>query len=148
MYQITQIISELSRSRAQYVTDRMLPYEMKVCHAMNLTAICKQPGISQDTLARQRQADKSSIARQAATLEEEGFITRISCNDDKRVLRLYPTEKALSLLPAITEVLANWENRLTQDLTAEEKEQLIRLLLRMKQNASKRKEADQIETVK
>lgn len=142
MYQITQMISELSRSRAQYITDRMLPYELKVCHAMNLSRICKQPGISQDTLARQRQADKSSIARQVATLEEEGLITRVPCSDDKRVMKLYPTEKATELLPTITEVLNNWENLLTQDLTTEEKEILNALLLRMRQNACTWKEAD------
>lgn len=142
MYQLTQMISELSRSRAQYITDRMLPYELKVCHAMNLSHICKQPGISQDTLARRRQADKSSIARQVAALEEEGLITRVPCSDDKRVMKLYPTEKAMELLPTITEVLANWENLLTQDLTTEEKELLGALLLRMKQHASNWKEAD------
>ena len=142
MYQITQLLTELSRSRAQYIADRMLPYEMKICHAMNLTQICRQPGISQDALARCRQADKSSIARQAATLEEEGFITRVPCSDDKRILRLYPTEKATSLLPVITEVLESWETMLIQDLTDTEKGMLISLLNRMKQRSSQWKEAD------
>jgi len=142
MYQITQLLTELSRSRAQYIADRMLPYEMKICHAMNLTQICKHPGISQDTLARRRQADKSSIARQAATLEEEGYITRTPCCDDKRIMRLYPTEKAMELLPVITEVLESWETQLTQDLTEAEQDILLGLLNRMKQRASERKEAD------
>ena len=95
MHQIAQMISELSRCRLQYITDSMQPYELKACHAVNLSHICSRPGISQDTLARLRYADKSSIARQVATLEEEGLITRTPCNDDKRVMKLYPTDKAV-----------------------------------------------------
>lgn len=140
MYQITQLISDLSRSRRHYISECMLPYGLKGFHAMNLCLICKQPGISQDALARQRQADKSNIARQVASLEEGGFITRLPCNEDKRVMKLYPTEKTLELLPVITKTLAEWETLLTQDLTQEEKYVLLCVLLRMKQQASQRKE--------
>jgi len=140
MHHIAQTISELSRCRRQYIAERMLPYEMKTCSAMNLYYICSKPGISQDALTRQRGADKSSIARQAATLEEEGYITRVPCRDDKRVMKLYPTDKALELLPKITEVLDFWEEMLTQDLTEAEIGVLIGLLDRMRVRAASWKE--------
>ena len=92
MHQIAQLIYELSRSRSQYITDRMQPYELKACHAINLSHICGKPGISQDALTRLRHADKSSIARQVASLEEDGFITRVPCKDDKRIMKLYGME--------------------------------------------------------
>lgn len=142
MYQITRVIADLSRSGVQYRTDRMLPYGLKSCHAMNLSQICSKPGISQDTLTRLRHADKSSIARQVASLEEDGFITRVPCSEDKRIMRLYPTEKALELLPTITEILEYWETLLTQDLSEEEKQVLLSLLARMQQRASEWKERD------
>lgn len=142
MHQIAQMISELSRCRLQYITDSMQPYELKACHAVNLSHICSRPGISQDTLARLRYADKSSIARQVATLEEEGLITRTPCNDDKRVMKLYPTDKALELLPQINQIMEYWENLLTQDLSEEEIEALTSLLARMKTRAVHWKEAD------
>lgn len=142
MHQISRDITELARCGIQYRNERMLPYGLKSCHAMNLSQICSNPGISQDALTRLRNADKSNIARQAATLEEEGFITRTPCSEDKRILRLYPTEKALALLPQITEVLEAWEALLTQDLTEAEKDTLTQLLSRMKQRASEWKEAD------
>ena len=136
MHPITQTLSELSRRRGQYISERMLPYELKTCHALNLSQICGKPGISQDALTRQRGADKSSIARQVATLEEEGLITRTPCNDDKRVMKLYPTDKALELLPKITEVLDTWEALLTQDLTEAEIDVLTGLLDRMRLRAA------------
>lgn len=140
MHHIAQTVSELSRCRRQYIAERMLPYELKTCSAMNLYYICTKPGISQDALTRKRGADKSSIARQVASLEEEGYITRVPCRDDKRVMKLYPTEKALALLPKITEILDFWEETLTQDLTEEELRVLTDLLERMKVRAASWKE--------
>ena len=142
MHQIAQMISELSRCRLQYITDSMQPYELKACHSVNLSHICSRPGISQDTLARLRYADKSSIARQVATLEEGGLITRTPCNDDKRVMKLYPTDKALALLPKITQILEYWEDLLTQDFSEEEIDTLTALLAKMKKRAAQWKEAD------
>ncbi len=136
MHQITLDISELARSGIQYRNDRMLPHGLKSCHAMNLSQICARPGISQDALTRLRHADKSSIARQVATLEEDGFITRVSCQDDKRVMKLYPTEKALQILPQIREALEYWETLLTQDFSEEEIRILTELLSRMKARAA------------
>ena len=136
MHQITRDISEIARGGIQYRTDCMLPYGLKSCHAMNLSQICAKPGISQDALTRPRHADKSNIARQVATLEEEGFITRVPCRDDKRVMKLYPTDKALELLPKITEILEYWEDLLTQDFTEEEIQLLTSLLSRMKARAA------------
>lgn len=136
MHQITRDISELARRGIQYRNDRMLPYGLKSFHAMNLYQICSKPGISQDALTRLRGADKSNIARQVATLEEEGFITRVPCQDDKRVMKLYPTDKALELLPKITETLEYWEDLLTQDFTEEEIQVLNSLLSRMKARAA------------
>lgn len=141
MHQITLDISELARSGIQYRNERLLPYGLKSCHAMNLSQICAQPGISQDALTRLRHADKSSIARQVATLEEDGFITRVPCREDKRIMELYPTEKAMELLPRIQEILEYWETLLTQDFSEEEIRLLHGMLSRMKTRAADRKEA-------
>lgn len=139
---ITHMLTDLARLRLQYITDTLSPYEMKAFHALNLVQICRTPGLSQDVLARRRMADKSSIARQAAAMEESGLITRVPCADDKRVMKLYPTQKALELLPTIEQMLLSWENQLTQDLEEPEKAQLVELLLRMKQRALEMKEAE------
>ncbi len=143
MHQLTMDLSEISSVGIQYRNEALAAYGLKSCHAMNLVQICSNPGISQDALTRLRHADKSSIARQAAALEEEGFITRVACCEDKRILQLYPTEKALALLPTVTEVLDRWEGLLTQDLTPPEQETLLSLLSRMKVRAAEWKEASE-----
>lgn len=136
MSQIIRDITEISRCGAQYRTDRLAPMGLKACHASYLTQICACPGISQDKLARRIYINKSNVARQAAVLEEEGFITRTPSAADKRVLELYPTEKALKLLPQIQNILLCWEDCIGSDLREEEKEQLTALLAKMKARAA------------
>ena len=137
MSQIIRDITEFSRCGVQYRSDKLAPLGLKSCHASYLTEICETPGISQDKLARRICINKSNVARQAAALEEDGFITRVPSAMDKRVMELYPTEKTLTLLPQISDILMRWENCITQDLSEEEKEGLSILLRKMPQRASR-----------
>jgi len=136
MSQIIRDITEITRCGSQYRLDRLSPMGLKACHASYLTEICANPGISQDGLARLICINKSNVARQAAVLEEEGFITRVASPADKRVMELYPTEKATALLPQIQDILTCWEDCITGDLTEEEKELITLLLSKMKVRAS------------
>ena len=136
MSQIIRDITELTRCGAQYRLDQLSPMGLKACHASYLTEICACPGISQDGLSRRICINKSNVARQAAVLEEEGFITRTPSPADKRVMELYPTQKALDLLPQIQAILTRWEDCITGDLTEEEKDQISVLLAKMKIRAA------------
>ena len=137
MSNITGNIMEIARCSAQYKTDALSPFGLKGCHSSYLTEICSFPGISQDQLAKRICINKSNVARQAAILEEDGFIVRKPSQADKRVLELYPTEKTLELLPQIVSITSGWEQCLTQDLTEEEISQITAILARMKAKASK-----------
>ena len=136
MSQIIKDMTEITRCGVQYRLDQLSPMGLKACHASYLTEICAQPGISQDKLARLIYINKSNVARQAAVLEEEGFITRTPSPADKRVMELYPTQKALDLLPQIQSILTRWEDCITGDLTEEEKDQISTLLAKMKVRAA------------
>ena len=114
MSQIIRDITELTRCGSQYRLDQLSPMGLKACHASYLTEICDCPGISQDGLAKRICINKSNVARQAAVLEEEGFITRTPSPADKRVMELYPTQKALDLLPQIQSILVCWEECITR----------------------------------
>ena len=136
MSQIIKDMTEITRCGAQYRLDCLSPMSLKACHASYLTEICAQPGISQDKLARIICINKSNVARQAAILEEDGFVTRTSSPQDKRIMQLYPTQKTLELLPQISPILSQWEACLTANVSEEEREILERVLTRMKEKAS------------
>lgn len=136
MSQIIRDIIEIARISVQYRGDQLAPMGLKSCHASYLTEICAKPGISQDGLARIICLNKSNVARQAAILEEDGFIIRKPSAADKRVVELYPTEKTLELMPQISLVLKSWETRIADSLTEEERQSLSDLLAKMKDRAT------------
>lgn len=137
MSDIIRDITEIARCGAQYKVDMLSPMGLKGCHASYLSEICACPGISQDKLAQRICINKSNVARQAAILEEDGFITRQPSASDKRVMELYPTEKTLELMPRITRIVDCWEQCLTKELSEEEVQTVTAILERMKEKASK-----------
>lgn len=129
-------ILAIARCGRQFRDEAMVPLGLRGCHIGYLTRICAEPGISQDTLAQNMLLNKSNIARQAAFLEENGFITRTPSPTDKRLLQLYPTEKALALLPEMRDTVSQWDSILFQDITDSELETVTQLLEKMRRNAA------------
>ena len=136
MSDIIRDITEITRCGVQYRTENLAPMGLKACHASYLSEICAEPGISQDTLAQRICINKSNVARQVVILEEGGFIRRESCCADKRVMKLFPTEKTLELMPQIHAILDTWEGCLTAGLSPEELTVLESVLCRMKDKAA------------
>ena len=136
MSDIIRDITEITRCGAQYKTDNLAAFGLKGCHPSYLGEICACPGISQDKLAQRICINKSNVARQAAILEEDGFILRKPSQTDKRVMELYPTEKTLELMPQITRILDYWTTSLTEDFSEEELATLEKALLRMRTKAA------------
>lgn len=97
--------------------------------------LCRNPGVSQETLARDLYVNKSSVTRHLAHLESEGFLTRVPDEKDRRVLLVYPTEKALDMLPLLRQNARDWEALLTKGFAPGESEQFLALLARAAENA-------------
>ena len=128
-------LNHVSRCAAQYRTEQLAPLGLKACHASYLAAICRNPGITQDRLARRIFINKSNVARQLAVLEEEGFVERRPSPEDKRAILVYPTQKALDALPEIGRIFREWENLVAQDLTEEERALAVKMMQKMEQRA-------------
>lgn len=97
--------------------------------------VCREPGISQDRIARVICIDKSNAARKLVVLEKNGLVTRVTNENDKRELKVFPTEKALELRPRLSEKLHTFNEYVTADLTKNEKELLADILVRMRDKA-------------
>ena len=132
---IMKTMNEIVRCGMQYRNDRLAPFGLKSSHASYLLEICRNPGISQDNLAKRICFHKSNIARQIAVLEEDGFVLRKASAEDKRVMELYPTEKTLELMPQIRQVLGDWRGYLMEGLTEEEIRVLDKALESMRAKA-------------
>lgn len=136
MSQMNSDILAVYRCGNQFRNEKMAEYGLKGIHIGYLTRICAQPGISQEGLAQKMYINKSTVTRQAAVLEETGFITRRPSEEDKRMLMLYPTEKALTLLPKLRQIVEQWDALITQDMTEEEIATVTEVLSRMRERAA------------
>ena len=94
-----------------------------------------EKGLSQEELARALYLNKSSVARQIANLERAELVYRKPSPDDRRRLLVYPTEKALSLLPRLKETVRGWNDYLMDGLSEAEREQLEAMMARVSERA-------------
>ena len=136
MSKLSSLMLAISRCNSQYRAEIMAQWNLKGIHTSYLLHICSHPGISQENLAQRMYINKSNVARQAAVLEEAGYITRQLSATDKRVLELYPTDKARELVPQIRAQLERWNDLVAADLSPEEVESLTQLLEKMKDKAA------------
>lgn len=135
MPKLNYSIIAISRCNSQFRSEKMAAFGLKSCHTSYILHICHNPGISQDQLAQRIYINKSNVARQAAFLEEAGYITRTPSPSDKRIMELYPTEKAIELLPQIRQILVEWETMLTEGLSQEEIETVSHILDKLRDRA-------------
>lgn len=135
MSKIIRHLTAISRCGTEYRKQYLNEADIQGRHARYIIEICDRPGISQEGLSRRLLVDKSTVARQCVILEEAELIVRKPNPEDKRILQLFPTEKALALLPKLTEAWDSWEALLTQDMTEQEKALAAELLVKMKVKA-------------
>ena len=127
-------LNALGRCGTTFRENRLKDIDLAANDFPYLFRICRHPGLSQDALARALYVHKCNVTRCVTRLEAAGYLTRTQDPADKRSLLLYPTEKALGILPLLREINAAWQEALTADFTAQEAEQFTTLLARALEN--------------
>ena len=96
-----------------------------------LLRLCREPGLTQEEIARALYVNKSTAARQVTHLERAGFVERRVSAEDRRCMRVYPTERALAALPELREVVREWNEYLLADFDDAERAQLMAMMERV-----------------
>lgn len=131
MHPFMRQISITYRCAMRFRENELADTGLAGCQTPYLTTLYRQPGISQEEMARSLNVNKSSVTRQLSVLEEKGYVRREPSSTDKRIMLVYPTEKALELKARLFACYGDWSSYLTQDFTEEEKEMLSRLMVRI-----------------
>ena len=90
-----------------------------------IVRICASPGKSQDELAKELYVNKSNVARQLTLLEQNGYVRRQPCQEDRRQTLVHPTDKAIDVLPRIQQVRRVWNERLLEGIPEETRREII-----------------------
>ena len=107
---------------------RLKPLGLSNRQAEIILTVTRHPGCSQDELADRLLINKSGIARQLASMEEDGLVARTVSPTDRRVTLVDLTEKSQNLVPGIREVNRQWADFLLEGLTEQEQELLTNTL--------------------
>jgi DNA-binding MarR family transcriptional regulator len=124
-------INLIGRCAATYRGERFEGLELGAYQQSYLFMICRNPGISQEQLAKWLWVNKSNVTRSMVQLEETGYVERRQSESDRRITQVYPTERALEALPQVRAICREWNDYLTADFSEEERQQLDLLLTRM-----------------
>lgn len=128
-------INIIGRCAGMFRSDKLKDTGLGACHHSYILAVCRNPGISQDELAREICINKSNVTRHLAALEESGYVERKPSEQDKRVTLVFPTEKALDILPTVRSVIREWNEYLTEGMDEEELERFALTLSRIAERA-------------
>lgn len=117
-----------------YLDKQLAPFGINSSQHMFLIRICDSPGILQDSLMDMFYVHPSNIVRTIAALEKQGMLTRVPYDRDKRTWKLYPTERALSVVEEVRAVCDRTEVLLLQGIDEREKGIFLDLLMRVGKN--------------
>ena len=130
-----KMLNNISRSQAIYRSSKISADDLQSTHYAYVLSVCREPGRSQEDIARELCVNKSTAARNINYLEERGYVTRQPLPNDKRQLSVYPTEKMLAVLPEIRDASKEWMSLLSEGIPEDELEIFNSVLSRMQEKA-------------
>ena len=135
MTMFMKMLNNISRSQAIYRHSKVSADDLQPGHYAFALAICREPGRSQEDLARELCINKSTVARNLNVLEEKGYINRNPLPNDKRQFSVFPTQKMLNVLPEIREASLEWMTLLSDGIPQNELDIFNSVLERMQERA-------------
>ncbi|MDD3494475.1 MAG: MarR family winged helix-turn-helix transcriptional regulator [Dysgonamonadaceae bacterium] len=102
-----------------------------------LFRVVEQGGISQKALADSTYKDQGNLTRMLDKLIEKGYIRRKADADDRRAVKLFATEKSVTLAEAVAPLSGRHNENMTAGFSQEEKATLMALLDKVYHNLQK-----------
>lgn len=102
-----------------------------------LVRICEQPGIIQEKLAEMIKVDRTTAARAIKKLELNGFIEKRGDEQNKKIRKLFPTEKGQKAFPFIKREHEYSNAIALEGFTEREAEIIFSLLQKVRKNVEK-----------
>ncbi len=130
MATIMRKMNIISRCEALYRSKKSSEGLQGIYHSYVL-CITKNPGMSQEKIAKHLCINKSNVTRHLEYLEKNGYVERRVSPNDKRELLVYPTDKMLAIHSEVISITKEWNSLLAEGFSAEEMEIFHKILDRM-----------------
>lgn len=128
MSRLTYEMKIIGRCAADFKNERLQQYDLITRQADVILSVFRNPGISQDDLAKAMVLNKSTMTRLLPTLEEKGLIERRVSPTDRRETLNYLTPAGEALVPEIRRINSEWAEYLMAEFSEEEAQAMEALL--------------------
>ena len=134
MADILREIGMISRALDSIANIEFKEFELTRGQYLYLIRICENPGIIQEKLAEMIKVDRTTASRAIKKLEASGFIEKQADAANRKIKRIFPTEKGKAISPNISRENEHSERVALQGLSEAEAAVLIRLLQKVRRN--------------
>lgn len=128
------LVQDVARQRAAAFNRLMEPHGVSRAQAWIIGALSRDPGATQSELAATLGLSRVAIGNTLDRMESAGWIERQADEHDRRVWRIYLTEDIKPLRRVIARAAERVNEQSFEGFNKRERSQLIRLLLRMRDN--------------
>ncbi|WP_175638450.1 MarR family winged helix-turn-helix transcriptional regulator [Metabacillus schmidteae] len=137
MREILREIGMIARALDSISNIEFKEYDLTKGQYLYLVRICENPGIIQEKVAEMIKVDRTTAARAIKKLEMNGFIEKKEDEYNKKIKRLFPTEKGNQVYPFIKRE-NDYSNMVAQEgFSEEDTETIYNLLHRVRKNIEK-----------
>ncbi|WP_455660856.1 MarR family winged helix-turn-helix transcriptional regulator [Pradoshia sp.] len=134
MKEILREIGMIARALDSISNIEFKEFDLTKGQYLYLVRICENPGIIQEKLAEMIKVDRTTAARAIKKLEMSGFIEKKADSHNKKIKKLYPTEKGNQVYPFIKRENDYSNSVALAGFTDEEMETIHDLLQRVRKN--------------
>lgn len=134
MKEILREIGIIARALDSISNIEFKEYDLTKGQYLYLVRICENPGIIQEKLAEMIKVDRTTAARAIQKLETNGFIVKKDDEHNKKIKKLFPTEKGNNVFPFIQREHDHSNRVALAGFTEEETETIFHLLQRVRKN--------------
>ncbi|MGX2958263.1 MarR family winged helix-turn-helix transcriptional regulator [Peribacillus sp. JNUCC 23] len=137
MKEILREIGMISRALDSISNIEFKEYDLTKGQYLYLVRIFENPGIIQEKLAEMIKVDRTTASRAIKKLEINGFIEKKDDEHNKKIKKLFPTEKGKNVYSFINKENDYSNTVALEGLSEKEAETIFNLLQRVRKNVEK-----------
>ncbi|MBE1444329.1 MarR family winged helix-turn-helix transcriptional regulator [Paenibacillus sp. OAS669] len=134
MKEILREIGMIARALDSISNIEFKEYDLTKGQYLYLVRICENPGIIQEKLAEMIKVDRTTAARAIQKLELNGFIEKKEDEHNKKIKKLFPTDKGNEVYPFIKREHDHSNSVALAGFSEKEAETIYHLLQRVRKN--------------
>ncbi|MGQ3478141.1 MarR family winged helix-turn-helix transcriptional regulator [Paenibacillus sp. TY11] len=137
MKEILREIGMIARALDSISNIEFKEYDLTKGQYLYLVRICENPGIIQEKLAEMIKVDRTTAARAIKKLEINGFVEKREDKQNKKIKKLFPTEKGSNVYPFIKRENDYSNIVALEGFSEREVETIFNLIQRVRKNIEK-----------